>query len=33
LWILLNLELWHRMYFENLSVDGMRELTDRMMHR
>ena len=32
LWILLNLELWHRMYFENLSVDEMRELTDRMQH-
>tara|TARA_Y100001934_G_scaffold241756_1_gene296999 strand:- start:1728 stop:3656 length:1929 start_codon:yes stop_codon:yes gene_type:complete len=33
LWILLNLELWHRMYFENLSVDEMRDLTDRMQHR
>jgi asparagine synthase (glutamine-hydrolysing) len=33
LWILLNLELWHRMYFEGLSVDEMRGLTDQMMHR
>ncbi len=31
LWILLNLELWHRMYFENISVEEMRELTDQMM--
>jgi len=31
LWILLNLELWHRMYFENISVEKMRELTDQMM--
>jgi asparagine synthase (glutamine-hydrolysing) len=31
LWILLNLELWYRMYFENASIDDMRETTDRMM--
>ena len=31
LWILLNLELWYRMYFENTSVDQMHEITNRMM--
>ena len=31
LWILLNLELWYRMYFENRSVDQMREFTDELL--
>lgn len=30
LWILLNLEFWHRMYFEGESVDSLREQTDRL---
>ena len=32
LWILLNLELWHRMYLEGLSIDDMRGFTERMTH-
>ena len=31
LWILINLEIWHRLYFEGETVDSMREFTDRMM--
>ncbi|MCP4953629.1 MAG: hypothetical protein GY922_17465, partial [Proteobacteria bacterium] len=31
LWILLNLELWYRMYFEELSIDDMQEFTAEMM--
>ncbi len=31
LWILLNLELWYRVYFEDQSVDDMLAFTDRMM--
>ena len=31
LWILINLEIWYRMYFEGGSVESMRELTDRLM--
>ena len=31
LWILLNLELWYRIYFEEMSMDDMSELTDRLM--
>jgi asparagine synthase (glutamine-hydrolysing) len=31
LWILINLELMHRMYFENRSVDDMREFIDARM--
>ena len=31
LWILLNLELWYRMYFEGLSIDDMQEFTAEMM--
>ena len=31
LWILLNLELWYRIYFENQSMDEMREYTDQLM--
>lgn len=30
LWILINLEFWHRLYFENESIDSLRELTDRL---
>ncbi len=30
LWILINLEFWHRLYFENESVDSLLELTDRL---
>ena len=31
LWILLNLELWYRQYFENMSVDDMQEFTESLM--
>lgn len=31
LWILLNLELWYRIYFEGMSVNEMGELTERLM--
>ncbi|MFQ5746213.1 MAG: asparagine synthase (glutamine-hydrolyzing) [Gemmatimonadota bacterium] len=31
LWVLLNLELWYRLYFEGETVDGMRAFTDRLM--
>ena len=27
LWILMNLELWYRLYFEDMSVDDMQEFT------
>jgi len=30
LWILLNLELWYRLYFEGETIDSMREYTDRL---
>lgn len=26
IWLLLNLEIWYRLYFENESIDSMREL-------
>jgi len=32
LWILLNLEIWYRLYFENETVDSMRGEMDRLMH-
>lgn len=32
LWILLNLELWYRLYFENMSVDDMQEFTESLLH-
>ncbi len=32
LWILLNLEFWYRIYFENMSMDEMNEFTERLMH-
>lgn len=31
LWILINLELWYRMYFEGETVDSLRDYTDRLM--
>ncbi len=31
LWILLNLELWYRLYFEEQSVDDLQALTDKLM--
>jgi hypothetical protein len=31
LWILLNLELWYRQYFENMSVDDMQDFTASLM--
>lgn len=31
LWILLNLELWYRIYFENETVNSMKEFTDKLM--
>ena len=31
LWILLNLEIWYRLYFENESIDSMREFTRRLL--
>ena len=31
LWILLNLELWYRMYFEAMSIEEMRGFTDRLI--
>ena len=31
LWILINLEFWYRLYFENETVDSLQEFTDRLM--
>jgi asparagine synthase (glutamine-hydrolysing) len=31
LWILLNLEIWYRIYFENENIDSMKEFTDKLM--
>jgi asparagine synthase (glutamine-hydrolysing) len=31
LWILINLEIWYRLYFENETVDSMRAFTDSLM--
>jgi asparagine synthase (glutamine-hydrolysing) len=31
LWILINLELWYRLYFEGETEDSLRDLTDRLM--
>lgn len=33
LWILLNLEIWYRLYFEDMSLDEMHDLTDRLMRQ
>jgi len=32
IWILINLEIWHRLYLENQSVDSLRSFMDRMAH-
>jgi asparagine synthase (glutamine-hydrolysing) len=32
LWILINLEYWYRLYFENETVESMGEFTDRLMN-
>ena len=32
LWLLLNLELWHRLYFEGATVESLREDLDRWMN-
>ena len=31
LWILMNLEIWYRLYFENETIDTMRVFTDKLM--
>ncbi len=31
LWMLINLEFWYRLYFENETVDSLRDLTDELM--
>jgi asparagine synthase (glutamine-hydrolysing) len=31
LWILINLEIWHRLYFEGETVDSLRAFTDRLL--
>ncbi len=33
LWILLNLELWYRIYFESMNLDTMRDFIEDLMHR
>lgn len=33
LWILLNLEIWYRIYFDNYSVDSAKELLTELNHR
>ena len=32
LWMLLNLELWYRLYFENMSTDDLEEFIESLMH-
>ena len=32
LWMLLNLELWYRLYFEDMSTDDLEEFTASLMH-
>lgn len=32
IWILLNLEIWYRIYFEQQSLDSMKEFINKMMH-
>ena len=32
LWMLINFELWYRMYFEDASVEDIGELTSRLRH-
>jgi asparagine synthase (glutamine-hydrolysing) len=31
IWILINLEIWHRLYFENETVDSMRSFINRIL--
>jgi asparagine synthase (glutamine-hydrolysing) len=31
IWILINLEIWHRLYFENETVDSMRSFINRLI--
>ena len=31
LWILINLEIWYRLYFENNSVEDLKELTEELL--
>lgn len=31
IWVLLNLEIWYRLYFEGETIDSMREFTDRLL--
>lgn len=33
LWMLINFELWYRMYFEAASIDDIKELTSRLRHK
>jgi asparagine synthase (glutamine-hydrolysing) len=33
LWMLINFELWYRMYFENASIEDIAELTTRLRHK
>ncbi|MBN1917801.1 MAG: asparagine synthase (glutamine-hydrolyzing) [Verrucomicrobia bacterium] len=32
IWILINLEMWYRLFFEGQTVDELRALTDRLLH-
>jgi hypothetical protein len=31
LWLLINLEVWYRMLFENMSVEAMQQEIERLM--
>ncbi len=31
IWVLLNLEIWYRLYFEGMTPESMREFTDQLM--
>ena len=33
LWLLINLEFWYRLYFENEKVDSLQELTNRLLEQ
>ncbi len=33
IWILINLEMWYRLFFEGQTIDQLRELTDRLLER
>ncbi len=32
IWILINLEMWYRLFFEGQTIDQLRELTDRLLN-